>query len=306
MTSSVRKQENYGRGEHVIDDGAGHTVDASALKQTLVSVFGDKNYKAPLLPAAAHEVMELSRRSNVSFDDVQRIVEKDSTLAGKVLQVAQSPLYATRVKARTLRDAVQRLGLNAIRDIVWQVALEMRVFRAPGYDGVMAAVQRHSVATAHAARIVCSFSSVSADYAFLCGLLHDLGLPALLIALTEKKDAPKPDIEDMWGALHEVHEEAGAYLVKAWGLDPDLVSVIGNHHHFDADSFPHPLIAVLNVAEKLVADLGFGVLPEPIESVQFDWSTEQKHATCIEQLSLTEAHLAEIQEKLKPCLEQVK
>lgn len=305
MTTPARRHENYGNGEHVLDASEEELIDAAHIRREFVRVFSDRTFKPPVLPAAAFEVMELSKRPQVSFEDVQRIVEKDLTLAGRVLQVAQSPLYATRVKARTLRDAVQRLGLNNIRDIVWQVALEMRVFRARGFDAVMKSVQRHSVATAYASRIVCELTPVSADYAFLCGLMHELGVAGLLIALAESNRKLAEHMDTLWPLLDEAHAEAGAYLTRSWKLDADLVTVVEHHHAFDPQRFPHPLVAVLVIAERLVIERGFGALPGPHEDHNFDRLDDHAFDGALAQLGLTENTLHGIEAKVDEVLEKV-
>lgn len=300
-----RRQPQYGRGEHEIVDAPDAPPEPAQLRAELVRVFGDRKFKPPVLPAAAHELLEMSRRVDVSFREVQSVVEKDSSLAGRVLQVAQSPLFATRVKAKTLRDAVQRLGVNHVRDIVWQVSLDMRVFRAPGYDPAMNAVQRHSVATAYAARVVCDYTSVAADYAFLCGLLHDIGVSGLLIALSERRTERRIEIDSIWPAIEQVHENASAYMVRFWKLDSDLERVVGQHHRFDAKSPPHPLVAVVTVAEYLVCQQGFGVLAGPVEESLFDRLSERQYLNALACLNISDAMVRRLTAELGPILEKL-
>lgn len=301
---TARNQVGYGQGEHSIGEAEDGLVTPKQLLVDLKAVFGDSRYKAPVLPAAAHEVMALSKRSNVSFEDVRSVVEKDATIAGKVLQVAQSPIYATRVKAKTLRDAVQRLGLNNIRDIVWQVALDMRVFRAEGYEPIMTTLQRHSVACAHVARITCGYTSVAGEYAFLCGLLHDVGLSGMLIALAEKHNRKPPPVHLLWEPLREAHAEASGFLVKRWKLDQDLQLIVSNHHERGLAKLPHPLIAVLSVAERLAVEAGYAVTiaesDEPLERV-----SEEQFDQALQTLGLNDAMLASVRKEAETALERI-
>ena len=283
-----RRQPGYGRGEHQIEDAQSEAPQAAQLRAELVRIFGDRKYKPPILPAAAFELMEMSRRPDVDFRDVQSVVEKDVSIAGRVLQVAQSPLFATRVKAQTLRDAVQRLGINNIRDIVWQVSLDMRVFRAPGYDDVMTALQRHCVATAHLAQMVCGYTAVAGEYAFLCGLLHDIGASGILIALSEQKKAMHVDIDLLWPALEEIHQAASGYMVRLWKLDADLERIVSKHHDFDPDNMAHPLIAVVNIAEYLANKHGYGATSEPLSESLFDRLSERQLLNALTSLRLSE------------------
>ncbi|MDD9946744.1 MAG: HDOD domain-containing protein [Myxococcales bacterium] len=285
-------------------------VTARELRRDMVQVFGDSRYKAPVLPAAAHELMELSKRPNVSFEDVQRVVEKDTTIAGKVLQVAQSPIYATRVRAKTLRDAVQRLGLNNIRDIVWQVAMDVRVFRAEGYEGVLERLQSHCVATGYLARLVCRFTSVASEYAFLCGLLHDVGLSGLLISVVEKrgKDSAEglPPLSVLWPALTEAHAEASGYLARLWKLDKELELVVAKHHQGEGSDLPHPLVAVLAVAEHLATEAGHAVLADDEGLDAFEVVSEERLEGSLKMLGVNDATLRALQKEASQTLDQMK
>lgn len=248
----MRQRGGFGQGSHSISELP--APGPAELKRIFASVFAAKDFQPPVLPAAAGEIMALSKRPNVSFDDVERVVEKDATIAGKVLQAAQSPIYATRVKAKTLRDAVTRLGLSNIRDIVWQVSVNMKVFRVPAYADTMDRLQLHSAATAHIARVVCGYTSVASDYAFLCGLLHDVGLGGLLIALSHHSAAgghpAPPAIHDLWPALEEVHPDASKYMARLWELEADVQFVLAEHHNLHRQAHKHPLCAVVRVAER--------------------------------------------------------
>ena len=52
-------------------------------------------------------------------------------MAARVLRVARSPLYSPADNAaKTFKAALVRLGLDALRDIVLDVSLQMRVFKS--------------------------------------------------------------------------------------------------------------------------------------------------------------------------------
>ena len=104
--------------------------DAEKLGTTLHGVFTSPTFKPPVLPTVAFEIHELTRHPDADFVRIQRLLEKDAVLAAKVLQMAQSPVYARGTPVQSLRDAVSRIGLDRIRDAVWEVAVGLRVFRA--------------------------------------------------------------------------------------------------------------------------------------------------------------------------------
>lgn len=254
-----RKAVGYGRGEVAIDVPEPTLVEARTLKERLLTTFRSPNYRPPVLPAVATELLALSRRADVGFQDVTKTLERDPMLAAAVLRLAQSPAYATRIAPSSLLDAVQRLGLLTVRDMVFQVVVGMRVFRAPGYDTLMEKLRRHSILTAHATRLICTRTALASEQAFLCGLLHDVGFSGVLLALTDLPIKERPPLSAMISALSDMHDEAGAMMARIWELAPDIQLVLQKHHDFDRTRMPHPLIAAVTYAEALAADHGAGL-----------------------------------------------
>jgi putative nucleotidyltransferase with HDIG domain len=204
-----------------------------------------------------------------------------------VMSLAQSPLYAGRSHLHSLKDAVQRLGINSLRDIVWQVVAGLRLFSAKGFTEIMQRLQAHSMFMAYVARIVATQAGVAAEHAFLCGLLHDVGISASLIALaeTEKNEVPVLSLLD---AIDGMHEQAAALMAKQWGLAPEIIVVIEQHHHFDPKNVGiHVLTAVLCVAEQLADELNFGVMESArVQLPHFDRHAPGRYPAALERLKL--------------------
>ena len=209
--------------------------------------------------------MELARRPKVEFEELAKTIEQDSLLAAKVMTRAESVMYSGQNPVRSLRQAAVRMGVGGLRDLVIEVAMNLRVFRSPGLEKQMETLRRHSLATAHTARLVCRYASLDGEYAFLCGLLHDVGIAAILVAIGEGalKSRPKNPIA-LWSAIDSSHEESGATIAKLWKLPEELALVIGAHHHPVQGGYVHPLIAVICVAQDLAGQIGAsmdGVMP---------------------------------------------
>jgi len=136
----------------------------------------------------------------------------------------------------------------------------MRVFRSVAYAEPMELVRRHSTACAHLSRLVASFTPIATEYAFLCGLLHDVGIAAALILLGEdKKTASGIDSVMLAMALQQCHQEASAVLTRLWKLPQDIQLVVRHHHDVIIERHPHPLAAVVALAEDLTRENGMGI-----------------------------------------------
>jgi putative nucleotidyltransferase with HDIG domain len=236
-------------------------LDRAEVTARIQRTFESPSYRAPMLPAVALEVLELSQKTDVDFERVVRLLERDAVLAARVLSISQSAAYASRTAILSLRQAVVRLGLKTLRDVVLEAALHMKVFRVPGFEPAMERLARHSTATAHVIRAVCRRTRVETEYAFLCGLLHDVGYPAALLALSADPQYARVPFEALAPVLDEVHDAGSGLLARLWKLPPQVQRVVATHHDLGRDS--EPVTAALVVAEQLVWEAGAGLEPPP-------------------------------------------
>src|SRR5512142_1785749 len=178
-------------------------VDRSAVHVRLLRLFASPSYRPPLLPGVAHEVIRLAQDPDVSIRDVTGVLERDQVLATKVMSIAQSAIYRPRTPAVTLQQATVRLGLKTLRNIVVEASLTLRVFDAPGYEAAMTRLSWHSIATAYILRTLARRTGVDPDFAFLCGLLHDIGIAACLLALSDDARGNALPFEELGPVLDE-------------------------------------------------------------------------------------------------------
>jgi putative nucleotidyltransferase with HDIG domain len=252
---------DYGKGEYELEADAVVLESAEEFAARLKAHFTSPGYTPPLLPAVAMQVQSLSQKSDVDIAALVGVMEKDPVFAARVLKVAQSAAFATAGQISSLKDAVVRIGLRNLTDLAWEVAMNMRVFRAQAYAAPMEAVRRHSTACAHLCRMVSSSTGIATEYAFLCGLLHDIGMAASLIVLGEQQPAAQPlDAMLLGMILNRCHQDASMAIAALWKLPPDVQLVVGHHHDVQIQGFVHPLAAVVAVAEQLAREQGFGVV----------------------------------------------
>lgn len=266
--STSKHQPGYGFGVSTVDVEP-HVWDPRELAERVKAVFASPTYTPPKLPQVALDVMALSHRRDVDLRQVAELTERDPVLAARLLKAANSPALRGASPIRTTRDAVQRLGLSTLRDLVMAEAMGMRVFRAGGgYADSLEELRLHSMATAHLARVVCRETSIDGEYAFLCGLLHDIGFAAILLAMGDVgRGQTTPGIDLLWPVAEEAHAQVGAQVARLWGLPADVILVIERHGRVRVDGRLHPLVAVVQLAEELALASGLALLPKLPEGV---------------------------------------
>lgn len=224
--------------------------------EALQGTFRRDSYAPPMLPRVAMEILRLSQ-APVTIElsrDVEPLLAEDPLLTAQILRAASAPAMGAQKPIRSIRQAVTRLGLRGLRDVVITVSLRSRVFRTPSYQAELDALFGHSMAMGTISQQVAAATGGDARFAYLCGLLSDLGIAASLLVFGELPEGPPP-LFSLWPAMLEVHEEAAAAVGQAWSLPEEVVAVIGAHHR--SPSGPHAkLQSTLAVAEEIAVLLG--------------------------------------------------
>jgi HD-like signal output (HDOD) protein len=231
----------------------------ATLGAELVETFNDPNYRPPPLPSVALELMSLTNRDDSKIERIVRLLEQDEMLAGGLMRLIGSPLYAGRSQIRTLKEAVVRLGVRTVRDLVFETALSQGVFTLAEYSETIEQIRRHSTVTAYIARIVCKHAKIDEENAFLCGLLHDIGFAGLLFAVSNIEAEDSPPLIQLWPDIDALHEQASRLVTQLWQLPKDMQEVVGHHHHLHTGETSR-IAAAINIADQLSERFGASVV----------------------------------------------
>jgi HD-like signal output (HDOD) protein len=111
---------------------------------------------------------------------MERTLTRDPFISAQVVSIANSAMFAPRMPILSVRDAVVRIGLDAVRDVVVMVVANSTMFRVRGFERQVDAFRRRMVASASSARFLAKAVRAESEYGFLAGLLHDVGELVLL------------------------------------------------------------------------------------------------------------------------------
>lgn len=194
--------------------------------------------RLPSVPRSYLALSQAMSRAEVRIEEIVAIVEQDSAMALKLLQLVNSAFFGRARKITSLSQAVSYLGLDVLRAL----ALSAQVFGMLGGCSLQAygleQLQERSMQTAYLARRFLAARGM-AEEGFTAGLLQDVGRLVLAVGLKDRyrevidqarqqQQSPREAEQEAFGVTHA---EVGAYLMSLWGLPAELIEAIAFHHN---------------------------------------------------------------------------
>jgi len=198
----------------------------------------------PTLPQVVTVILSLIDSPDSSAEDINKVMEKDPSLVGKILKLVNSAYYGLPNKVNSVRQAIVILGFSTVKSL----AISASVFdmfdssRESGFS--REEFWTHSIGCGCVARLVGHREpGVDQETAFVVALLHDIGKMVLdqyspqefdsIIHLAKERslsfeEAEKEILQDTG------HAEIGAWVAEQWKLSPELINAIHHHHQVSA------------------------------------------------------------------------
>ncbi len=178
-------------------------------------------------------ILELTRSEDYSAEDMGLAIMADSSLTGRILQLANSAANAGSEPVTTVEEAIMRLGGNMVRNLALAFSLVSErttgSCKAFDYDSYWSSSLAHAVvAQALASRL----NSNKPEEAYICGLIGDVGRLALASVYSEAYSALLTEhgtntLDDLlpkeMSRFKINHPQIGSLMLREWGL-PDLFS----------------------------------------------------------------------------------
>ena len=205
------------------------------VERILNAAIAEGTLDLPPPPQIASEVMRLTRGDAVTGEagdtsavELAQLIQRDVALAGQVMRVANSALYARRTPVVTLPQAIAWLGIREIRNIAFAVAVQGQVFSSAYFNHSINELWRESVITGLFAQEIARLKRRNVESAYLCGLLHRIGMAVILnrvgSAVVRHNITPQPAQVLQLAARHEAR--VGTHLAIAWNLPPTVSAAI--------------------------------------------------------------------------------
>lgn len=225
----------------------------------------------PVMPEVGRRLLRSLEDDNASLTQIAELISKDSTLAAKVMRLANSARYSPSHTIATLQDAAMALGLETLRNLAMAASISGSFPQVSGLDR-----QRfwcHSVRTAGYTRLLAKLLQGDSDTAYLAGLMLRTG--QLMMAMHDPAQ-----VADVESHAAEPGSRFSLEMHRFGCTHADVTAALASHWHFpgalveafkDANTpleiRPFSLLAALLHMAEVLADAADQQL-DPIQALQ--------------------------------------
>jgi HD-like signal output (HDOD) protein len=217
-----------------------------------------KKVKLPVFNSTALRIQKEIAKEEPDGRLIEKLIVSDQSLTGEVLRVSNSSFYKGLSQVATVRDAIIRLGIKEVSNIVTLITLQHNLGK----------LWRHSVGCAIGASWLAKqtgFQAISHE-TFIAGLLHDVGKLFILKVIDDMKttgeleNAPSDTV--MGEVMQNLHTDQGYLILNHWNLPEKYCQVARDHHaeEFDYNDF---LLVLVRLANHICHKMGIGLCQDP-------------------------------------------
>lgn len=221
------------------DDDSPDQVDLDQFTSWLDNIFKDAmsgRFLVPTVPSAMAVIKRLMHQDGSSLRQMSGIIELEPALALNVISTANSSLFYGMPPVNTVSDALVRIGLNEARNLmVTYVYKTLFKTNQLALHQVLQSWWEHSLLKASASKSLAGHLGMkNENYAYLAGLLSDIGMPALLqVFISQGGDKPLSEwqLDILFSRIESCHHQLGAELLKSAHLPLSLIEAVRQKGH---------------------------------------------------------------------------
>ena len=234
---------------------------------------------------------------------VEKLIVSEPALTSQLLRMANSAFYKGLTKVSTVRNAMVRLGITEIANVVSLVTHGKNFHSKDAViREILSKLWAHSVGCAIGSQWLALRRGFRDQIheAFIAGLLHDVGKLFLITTIDAIKASGRitfsPSPELIGELMDSMHTRYGHSLLKNWNLPESYCEVALKHHdkEYDDDNI---LLLLVRLGNLACNKMGIGLNEDPSLLLA---ASPEAHS-----LGLTEVALAELEIKLEDSLNLV-
>jgi HD-like signal output (HDOD) protein len=217
----------------------------------------ESGYALPTLSVIAIKLVDLASNENCSVNELESLIEKDPSLAVRLLKLANSAFFRGNQPAATLRQAILRIGFRQLR--IMALSLSLRDTFPMGKIGILdyerfwhTSLYRALIAKTLAQHL----KTCNPEEAFVAGLTLGTGFLIFFdLFLKGTQAAPHPELDSLdklleWERLEfgVDHRQIGEVALRYWKFPEKIIDCQRGHLR---EGVPSPLSQVCEAARIL-------------------------------------------------------
>lgn len=227
----TRKQKESLTCVELVDIQLPDEISNNRFFNSFANAYRENKLRLPSLPNVAFKLQE-AMQQDIGINDAVEIIHIDPPIVAKLIQVANSPLYASTNPINNCHDAVNRIGLNATRNLVMSISLK-QLFHSKDRELMkgMQKLWKNSLYVSSLCFVLAQeCSEINPEDALLAGLVCDIGaIP--LIHFAEQFPDQYPDLTELESSLSYLRGPVGALVLHTLGFSKELSDI--PHHAED-------------------------------------------------------------------------
>jgi HD-like signal output (HDOD) protein len=208
---------------------------ALAFLQKLATEVSKGTVDLPCFPDVVVRISHALADPSTTSDRVVTIVGAEPRLAARVLQTANSAAFNSSGKPLTdLRSAITRLGQQMVQSTAMSYAMQhmkneasLRSIAEP-----LTELWNKSIAVASICKLVAARTKLSADEAFLTGLLHGIG-KLYIMARAVSADKGLGGEQSWLDLISGWQASIGKAVLQSWGFAEEMCEAVGDQDDVD-------------------------------------------------------------------------
>jgi len=214
----------------------------------------------PPVPRILVRLQPMLADLNTNLDELASVIRLERALAARILQVSNSAYMGLGERARSIEEAIGRLGFREVRRLVTLViGMQIMERPLPAYGIDARTLWENSIACGLAAEELAKLADEDTNAAYALGLLHSVGMVVVnawaeIVAkgkVLSYAGYPDEYTHSERALLGFTNADTGAALLRRWDFPPAVVEPVMAQYQPVLASSHSRLAHLLNVARWL-------------------------------------------------------
>ncbi len=215
----------------------------NALLTILVEKINNDTLVLPTLPAIALKVRKAADDPNINLNTMAEVVSQDPSLSARMIKISNSAYLGRAVKVISTQQAITRIGLRQMKNIVTALAMEqlfvskndvVKQYMSQIWSDTIEIVS-NSLAVMQIYTKETKKRTLNLESIMLAALVHNIGaLPILTEAERHAAVFANPNFLDL--SIEKMSGKLGANILTEWGFEPEFVNIAYNWKNFSVSA----------------------------------------------------------------------